>query len=799
VLASARSAVRTVALRRGVPGAQAVRMRSRRTFPHEEHDRPAAPTDEQVAAILAGHEQILAWKVLRASLHRMFASLAGVVEAPYDGGGRWLPPRTALWLMTPAPDLCGAGVMLNESQQRYLLSRLRSIEEMLSEAAEQLEPREESRVFTRIDADATSSQRKTLADFLGQLRFALRRFMLSQALHDEGRRVSGLWSFRTSISFAQIAAEELRPSYWRGYGEVDPEAAGAAERCAAELATLLRRLEDYIVRGDAGSLTARLAKLDATRDELALLRELERVISAYGLTELRAPLENLIDRASAPRFEIAVFGRVSAGKSSLLNWWLEQTLLPTGVTPVTSVPVRIVQGERTRIRIRRASGAPVDVELDELAAYATEQGNPGNAKAILEIVIQAPSERLRGGVCLVDTPGLGSLATAGAAQTLEYLPRCDLGILLVNAGAPVTQEDLDVARALLDGGSDLLMIASKADQLSASDLGETVTYVREQFEERLGMPVSVHPVSTLTTHSSLTTEWFGQEIAPRLARHAEQAAQSLKRKIAVLRESVITVLEARLRSEAEPAAGSREPQSATPADVTLRDRIGQVRSDLEYTRTQLLDLRLRLGGFADAVVGSASEELARCWLSLPRAEPTLAQRVEGAMLQRADEAGAAVAHMLHEMFERMAHVLKASGCNGEALDELGRPRGRPIIDLSLLGTSSHYNRPAWLPRLSFLAHALAAARMRRTMWAPIEAQLGLYGEALCHWGTKYVNELDMRFEAAVAAREGRERFASEAALAVGSARAAREDLERLRRWSGEAMPGTTVPSSEQPA
>ena len=46
------------------------------------------------------------------------------------------------------------------------------------------------------------------------------------------------------------------------------------------------------------------------------------------------------------------------------------------------------------------------------------------------------------GVVLVDTPGIGSLATFGAAETMAYLPRCDLGIVLVDAASILNREDM---------------------------------------------------------------------------------------------------------------------------------------------------------------------------------------------------------------------------------------------------------------------------------------------------------------------------------------------------------------------
>ena len=64
----------------------------------------------------------------------------------------------------------------------------------------------------------------------------------------------------------------------------------------------------------------------------------------------------------------------------------------------------------------------------------TEQENPGNTKHVTRLLVKIPAPRLSSGIVLVDTPGLGSLATTGAAETLAYLPRCDLGIVLIDAG-----------------------------------------------------------------------------------------------------------------------------------------------------------------------------------------------------------------------------------------------------------------------------------------------------------------------------------------------------------------------------
>ncbi|HUN25826.1 MAG TPA: dynamin family protein [Steroidobacteraceae bacterium] len=696
--------------------------------------------------------------------------------------------------------------MFNDSQQRYLVNRLRSIEQMLSEAIDQLAPSDTGHVFRTVAADATAAQRKILGDYLAQLRFALRRFMLAQQLGDERRPTGGLWSLQTALIFAEIAAEELRPKYWRGYGEVDPDSAAAAERFAAELTTLLHRLGDYLARGEGGGIAARLAKLSGLREEGALLRELERIIFAHGLTELRAPLEVMVERAASPRFEIAVFGRVSAGKSSLLNWWLGQALLPTGVVPVTAVPTRIVAGERVRVRIERAGGAPVEVPAEEIAAYASEQGNPGNLKRVLGVLIEAPCERLQGGVRLVDTPGLGSLATAGAAQTLEYLPHCDLGILLIEAGAPLAPDDLDVARAILDSGSELTVVLSKADRLTGAELNQALAYVRSQLEAQLSMPIVVQPVSTVGGHETLAVAWFEQALAPRLSRHSQRAAEALRRKISVLRESVIAILDSRLRASQSQASGAtrgvpapgaeRDVASDTLATASppsdrasalntssaLHEQSAQIRADFERAHSQLLDLRSRLPRFGKSVLEEVAAELARGWAETTQSAQPTAERIAHAVARCADEPGHAVARMLDQL---RADVVRLVAQEDRALDhevDIEHPRGRPAFDVSTSIAKLSLDRPRWLPHWTPIAARMARARVQRTMSDAVVAQLRVHADALYHWAEGYLEVLRRRFDVAIAIREGIERFGADEAVNAEAARDARRDLERLQQW-----------------
>jgi GTP-binding protein EngB required for normal cell division len=182
----------------------------------------------------------------------------------------------------------------------------------------------------------------------------------------------------------------------------------------------------------------------------------------------------ILDRLESKAFEIALFGRVSSGKSSLLNYIVQSDVLPVGVNPITAVPTRLAYGAEPKLLVWFAHKSSEQVDIARLPEFVTEELNPANSKHITRITVALPSARLRDGVVLVDTPGLGSLATAGAVETLAYLPRCDLGVVLIDAGSTLTEDDLGTIRALYEAGVPASVLLSKADLLAPVGLRNIV-------------------------------------------------------------------------------------------------------------------------------------------------------------------------------------------------------------------------------------------------------------------------------------------------------------------------------------
>jgi GTP-binding protein EngB required for normal cell division len=461
----------------------------------------------------------------------------------------------SLWIAASTTYSRRREMALNENHQRHLLSTFQYVDNLLSEAEHIMASAGSASPFQEYSQDTTPIQRKVTHDYIVRVREAMRR-ILDELKIPVRRPISGAhWAAQGHVNFAGIAVTELEPAHMRGYGALSEADARTMTVIVAELNAAIRRLAGFLAQGLDADLEAQLQRLEGTANEVQVLRELERVITAHGLVEFRSTLVMLLDRLENHTFKIGVFGRVSSGKSSLLNYVLGGGVLPVGVTPVTAFPTRVTFGATPQAIIEFAESKPQTVELSRLAEFSTEQQNPGNAKHVMRTQVQLPARRLREGVTFVDTPGLGSLATTGAEETVAYLPRCDLGIVLIDAASTLTHEDLALVQVLYQSGAKAMVLVSKADLLGNVERRQTAEYVQRQLATQANLNLPVRLVSVLGESAVLCNEWLTKELMPLVEAHREQAAAALKRKVGGLREAVIKVLESRLHRGTQMSAG----------------------------------------------------------------------------------------------------------------------------------------------------------------------------------------------------------------------------------------------------
>jgi hypothetical protein len=154
----------------------------------------------------------------------------------------------------------------------------------------------------------------------------------------DSRQISASWAIRSHLMGVSIAIAEMEPQRMGGYGPLDPQGHAELARMCNELERIIGKLDAYLGRAPGEDLAQRLARLEAIPIDPELLVNLERIIADHGLLEFHPLLDAIVDRLESGQFVIGFFGRVSSGKSSLLNHMLGRQVLPIGVTPVTAVP-----------------------------------------------------------------------------------------------------------------------------------------------------------------------------------------------------------------------------------------------------------------------------------------------------------------------------------------------------------------------------------------------------------------------------------------------------------------------------
>ncbi len=178
---------------------------------------------------------------------------------------------------------------------------------------------------------------------------------------------------------------------------------------------------------------------------------------AYGRPDLSQRLAQVRARVTDPHVRVLVVGEFKQGKSSLVNALVNAPICPVDDDVATSLPTAVSYAEEPiaiAIHVPAAEDAPPTrepIDLEHLAEYVSEAGNPGNQRDLWAVEVGIPRQLLATGLVLVDTPGVGGLGSAHSATTIGALPTADAVMLVSDASQEYTEPEL----AFLDRARDL--------------------------------------------------------------------------------------------------------------------------------------------------------------------------------------------------------------------------------------------------------------------------------------------------------------------------------------------------------
>lgn len=304
---------------------------------------------------------------------------------------------------------------------------------------------------------------------------------------------------------------------------------------------------------------------------------------ATGLSE-RSTAEDigqLVSRINEGRFFVACVGQFKRGKSTLLDALIGEELLPTGVVPVTTVPTVLRYGTQRTARVL-IGGKWKTIRPEDLGQYVSEELNPENKKLVEGVEVFLTSPLLASGMCLVDTPGIGSVFSGNTEATKDFIPQIDATILVVGADPPISGEELALIEAVGANVDHILVVLNKMDRVSLDERQQAGAFATKMLATRLKKPVErIYEVSALNRlkGSGNNDDW--EALTQDLQRLASRSGQDMTRSAAergvrrfseFLRRSV----EERIRALEEPLENSEQRianlrQTVSQAEQSLRD------------------------------------------------------------------------------------------------------------------------------------------------------------------------------------------------------------------------------------
>ncbi|HWO59095.1 MAG TPA: dynamin family protein [Umezawaea sp.] len=171
-----------------------------------------------------------------------------------------------------------------------------------------------------------------------------------------------------------------------------------------------------------------------------------KAANAYGRDDLAVRLAQTRQRLLDPAVRVLVVGEFKQGKSHLINAIVNAPVCPVDDDVATSVPTVVRYAESPNVVLVGETSVRTEVPVEQLADHVSEAGNPGNRRGLRHAEVGIPRSVLAGGLCLVDTPGVGGLGSVHGATTMTALPSADAVLMVSDAAQEYTATELEFLR-----------------------------------------------------------------------------------------------------------------------------------------------------------------------------------------------------------------------------------------------------------------------------------------------------------------------------------------------------------------
>ncbi len=220
----------------------------------------------------------------------------------------------------------------------------------------------------------------------------------------------------------------------------------------------------------ASASSAAVLTPEQARPLLDLVGEARTLALAAGRRDLAQRLDQTTERLHDPDVRVVVVGQFKQGKSKLVNALINAPACPVDDDLATSVPTSVGYGDEPAAFVLRRRNGPsgptierVPIALEELTTYVAETGERSEDDNIVGAEVLLPRELLKGGLRLVDSPGVGGLESSRALSTLSAMSTAHAVLLVSDASQEYTEPEVQFLRHAMRMSPHVAAVLSKTD------------------------------------------------------------------------------------------------------------------------------------------------------------------------------------------------------------------------------------------------------------------------------------------------------------------------------------------------
>ena len=230
---------------------------------------------------------------------------------------------------------------------------------------------------------------------------------------------------------------------------------------------------------------------------------------------LKKQVDTIVAKQNDKVLNISVIGEFSTGKSSFINALVGYELLAVNVLQGTTVAITIIEyGTSYSLSLVDKNGNPTTTEYKNInylsSALQHYTTDPSYADTINHVRVTLPSDILKNGFRIIDTPGTNSLEQWHEEITRRAINDIsDMSIILVDASRPMPETLTGfIDKTLGNSVKDCLFVANKIDIIRPRERSGMVKFI----QKKIDIAFDIEEAEVLPFASVALTNLFSKDV-----------------------------------------------------------------------------------------------------------------------------------------------------------------------------------------------------------------------------------------------------------------------------------------------